>query len=99
MQVIEVNASFITTLISCFAVIACVLVGVLLGLHFRKKQDEIRRRKDIEIKSLKGMIDYEVKKAESKGYESGFEVGYQQAMADIKSGKVEVKKNGPASET
>lgn len=93
MQVIEVNASFITTLISCFAVIACVLVGVLLGLHFRKKLDEIRRRKDIEIKSLKGMIDYEVKKAESHGYESGFEVGYQQAMADIKTGKVEVKKN------
>jgi hypothetical protein len=39
------------------------------------------------------MIDYEVKKAESKGYESGFEVGYQQALADIKTGKVEVNKN------
>ena len=99
MQVVEVNASFIGMMISCFAIIGCILIGIFYGVQSRKRIEEIRRRKDIEIKGLKGMIDFEIKKAESKGYESGFEVGYQQALADIKTGKVEVNKNGTASET
>lgn len=91
MNVIEINASFVTTLIACMAVIACVLVGVFYGVESRKKLENLRRRKDIQIKSLQEMSEYKARKAESKGYDSGFELGYQQALADIKTGKIDIK--------
>ena len=94
MNVVEVNASFVTTLISCMAVIGCILVGILYGVESKKKLEKLRHRKDIEIKSAHEMGKYEAKKAEEKGYNSGFEVGYQQAIADIKTGKVKIGGDG-----
>lgn len=90
MQVVEVNASFIGVMISCFAVIGCIVTGIFLGISVKKRIEEIKRRYEIRLKSAHDMTDYEVRKAENKGYESGFEVGYQQALADIKTGKVKV---------
>ena len=88
MQVIEVNASFISILICCFAIIGCIFTGIMLGISFRKRLEELKRRYEIRLKSAHDMTNYEIRKAEGKGYENGFEVGYQQALADVKTGKV-----------
>ena len=88
MQVVEVNASFIGMMISAFAIIGCIVTGIMLGISFRKRLEELKRRYEIRLKSAHDLTDYEIRKAEAKGFDNGFEVGYQQALADVKTGKV-----------
>jgi hypothetical protein len=88
MQVIEVNASFVGMMISCFAVFGCILVGIIMGIETQKRNDQLRRRHAIRIKYINEMAKCDIEKAKNDGYSSGFEVGYQQALADIKTGKV-----------
>lgn len=88
MQVIEVNASFVGMMISCFAVFGCILVGIIMGIETKKRNDQLRRRYEIKLKYANEMAKCDVEKAKNDGYSSGFEVGYQQALADIKTGKV-----------
>ena len=99
MQVVEVNASFVSILICSFAIIGCVFTGVMLGVSFKKRMDELKRRYEIRLKSAHDMTDYEIRKAEAKGFENGFEVGYQQALADVKTGKIKtgIAKGGDGS--
>ena len=94
MQVVEVNASFVGMMISCFAVVGCILVGIFYGHETRKKMDRLKYREDIKYKSALKMSEYEAKQAHAKGYESGFELGYQQAIADFKTGKLKIGGEG-----
>lgn len=88
MQVVEVNASFVSMIVACMAVIGCILVGIFYGYETKKKFEKMKRHEEIKLKSAYKMGEYEARKAEEKGYNSGYEMGYQQALVDVKTGKV-----------